>query len=171
MEKIGDLVQMDAVVKFRNGIKRYVITAIETQGKFGFAYGYSHLSSRTASDFVDKLLKVSPFSVKAIQTDNGSEFLKEADKTMAENGIVHFFTYPRSPKSNAFIERFNRTIQEEFIDYKKETLAYDLKTFNNQLMDYLLFYNTKRIHQSINNQVPMDFIIKKSNMYGTGTGS
>jgi len=31
--------------------------------------------------------------------------------------LVHYHTYPRTPKMNAHIERFNRTVQEEFIDY------------------------------------------------------
>lgn len=83
------------------------------------------------------------------------------------NGIIHFFTYPKSPKMNAYIERFNRTIQEDFINHNQELMAYNLNEFNNQLMDYLLFYNTKRIHHSLNNIVPMDYILKnlhKSNM-------
>ena len=169
VKNIGDLIQVDAIVKFQNGIKRYIITSIETQSKFAFAYAYKTLSSKTASDFIQKLIKVSPFTIKAIQTDNGSEFLKQADKTMEKRGIVHFFTYPKSPKSNAFIERFNRTIQEEFTNSHQQDLTYQLTLFNQYLMDYLLFYNTKRIHHSLNNIVPMKYIIKKSNMYGTDT--
>ncbi|NMB56356.1 transposase, partial [Candidatus Beckwithbacteria bacterium] len=33
-----------------------------------------------------------------------------------ETKIDHIFIYPRSPKINAYIERFNRTIQEEFLE-------------------------------------------------------
>jgi len=98
------------------------------------------------------------------------EFAKNADKTMADKGIVHFYTYPKSPKMNAYIERFNRTLQEEFIDHYEGLLFdNDLNAFNSALMDYLLFYNTKRIHIGIHNQTPMDYIIQKSNMCGTDT--
>lgn len=169
VKELGDLVQLDAIVKFQNGIRRYVVTAIETQSKFSFAYSYKHLSSKSAADFIDKLIEVSPFSIKAIQTDNGSEFLKYADKKMEEKGIVHFFTYPRCPKSNAFIERFNRTIQDEFINNHEQTLFADTNIFNDKLMDYLLFYNTQRVHSRISGTAPMDYIIKKSNMYVTDT--
>ena len=90
---------------------------------------------------------------------------------MDKRGIVHFFTYPKSPKSNAFVERFNRSIQEEFIDHRREDLAYNFLLFNQVLMDYLLFYNTKRIHCSLGNIVPMDYIIKKSHMSMTDTST
>lgn len=171
VKEIGDLVQLDAIVKFEQGLRRYVITAIETQSKFAFAYSYTNLSSKSAADFIDKLITVAPFEIRAIQTDNGSEFLKLADQKMQERGIVHFFTYPRCPKSNAFIERFNRTIQDEFTNNHEQTMFADTNAFNHQLMDYLLFYNTQRIHSRIAGKVPMDYIIEKSNMYATDTSS
>jgi len=39
-------------------------------------------------------------------------------------------------------------------------------------MEYLIFYNTKRVHKSLNNKIPLDFIIqnsKLSNMLWTYT--
>lgn len=169
VQNIGDLSQIDSIAKFKDGIKRYILTGIDITGRFTFAYGYSNLSSKKGADFINKYNEVTPFSVSAVQTDNGLEFANLCDKTMQEKGIVHFFTYPKSPKMNAYIERFNRTLQEEFIDHHEELLFSDLKAFNSALMDYLLFYNTKRIHISLNNQTPMDYIIKKSNMCTTHT--
>ena len=58
--------------------------------------------------------------------------------------IIHFHNYPRCPKMNAFIERFNRAIQEESIDWQRQLLANDLKKFNLEPMDWLLWYNNKR---------------------------
>ena len=169
----GDLFQIDTIVRFEHGIKRYLLTAIDVNSKFAFSYTYKNHSSRSASDFVDKLVKVTPYPIYAIQTDNGSEFLAEFDKTIAKRSIVHFFTYPRCPKQNGCVERFNRTLQEDLVDpnaiYLEET---NLDQFNNLLIDYLLFYNTKRIHQTLGNIVPMRAVInylKKSNMYRTGT--
>jgi len=169
----GDLLQIDTIVRFEHGIKRYLLTAIDVKSKFAFSYTYKNHSSRSASDFVDKLIKVTPYPINAIQTDNGSEFLADFDKTIARAGIVHFFTYPRCPKQNGCIERFNRTLQEDLVDpnavYLEET---NLDQFNNLLIDYLLFYNTKRVHQTLGNIVPMQAVInylKKSNMYRTGT--
>jgi len=86
---------------------------------------------------------------------------------MLRNGIVHFFTYPRSPKSNTFAKRFNRTTQDEFINSREQTLFEDTDQFNYELIDYLLFYNTRRIHSRISGKVPMDYVLEKSNMYAT----
>ena len=77
---------------------------------------------------------------------------------------------------NGKIERYNRTIQEEFADWHLDDLAYDLKRFNNDLMDWLLWYNTKRPHWSLNLLSPMQYLLKdlqlpltESNMLWTDT--
>jgi len=169
----GDLFQIDTLVRFERGIKRYILTACDVVSKFSFAFAYKSHSSKQTSDFVKKLLQVTPYPLKAIQTDNGSEFLGSFDQIMAKAGLVHFFTYPRCPKQNGVIERFNRTLQEEFIEDHRELLEEkETKVFNNKLIDYLLFYNTQRPHNSLGNQEPMKIVVeylKKSNMYRTNT--
>jgi len=60
---------------------------------------------------------------------------------------------------NAHIERFNRTIQEEFIDFKQYLLL-NPNEFNQELIDYLIFYNTLRVHHAFQNKLsPMQFIM------------
>lgn len=157
-ENTGDLLQLDTIVKFINGIKRYIVTAIDLNSDFGFAYGYASASSRTTKDFFQKLETVVPFSVKRIQTDNGSEFDRYFRDYAEEKQIIHFHNYPKCPKMNAYIERFNRTLQEEFLNYNKQTLAYDLNRFNHKLIDYLLWYNTKRPHWSLGLISPLRYI-------------
>ena len=176
---IGDLVQMDTIVRFEHGIKRYIFSAIDVKSRFAFAYTYKTGSSLSASDFVQKLDRVSPFQIKAVQTDNGSEFLGQADRTLKEKGIVHLFSYPRSPKQNCYVERFNRTLQDDVVEEYRELLEYDLEGFNDKLIDYLLFYDTERPHYSLKNKVPLRLISDKinevnssseeSNMYWTHT--
>ena len=72
---------MDTIVRFEHGIKRYIFSAIDVKSRFAFAYTYKTGSSLSASDFVQKLDRVSPFPIKAVQTDNGSEFLGQADRS------------------------------------------------------------------------------------------
>ena len=74
--------------------------------------------------------------------------------------IKHQFIYPRHPKINAYIERFNRTIQEEFI-LRNDEIYYDHKAFAKKLTDYLYWYNYKRPHASLRYMSPMDFIQTK----------
>ena len=45
-------------------------------------------------------------------------------------------------KMNARIERYNRTAQEEFVDWHLDELGYEMGSFNYQLMDWVLWYNT-----------------------------
>lgn len=55
------------------------------------------------------MIKVFPFKIKRVQTDNGSEFEGIFDKFLKEKGIVHFYNYPKDPQSNAHVEKFHRT--------------------------------------------------------------
>ncbi|MGB9794483.1 MULTISPECIES: integrase core domain-containing protein [Caldisericum] len=60
--------------------------------------------------------------------------------------------YPRCPRINGFIERANRTLQDEFIDSHLILLEENIDEFNRKLMDYLVWYNTERPHNSLNNK-------------------
>lgn len=167
----GELLQIDSIVRFDLGLKRYILTSIDLYSRFTFAFSYKNLSSAIALDFYQKLELLAPFNIKSVKTDNGLEFLGEFDKYLGVKGITHYFSYPRTPKSNAFIERFNRTIQEEFIDANVEYLK-DTKTFNQKLINYLLYYNTVRPHQTLGYLTPMAFMLErdlKSNMSWTST--
>ena len=159
-----NLVQVDTVVYFINGIRRYIVTAINPQTDFSFAYAYQTPSSENTRDFFKKLQSVAPFKITHAQTDNGSEFAKYFSQYMSDQNIVHFHNYPRCPKMNAYVERFNRTIQEEFANWHRLTLACDIDLFNRKLMDWLIWYNTERPHWSLGFLSPLQFIIKKLNV-------
>jgi len=61
---------------------------------------------------------------------------------------------------NAHCESFNGTIQEEFVDYNVNLLFSDTTKFNEKMKDYLLFYNTKRVHCAFKNKlVPLGVLI------------
>ncbi|MFH1822560.1 MAG: integrase core domain-containing protein, partial [Patescibacteria group bacterium] len=59
------------------------------------------------------------------------------------------------------IEKFNRTIQEEFIDWN-EVLLDDTNRFNQKLIDWLIWYNTKRFQWSLNLETPVDYLLNNS---------
>lgn len=170
----GGLVKADSIVRFTNGIKRYIVTAIDREKKFAFAYAYRNHSSDSARDFMRKFKKVAPLSLTHVQTDNGSEFEKHFHLYLNKSGIVHFNTYPRSPKMNSEIERFNRTLSDAFIKQNRHLLAYDIDAFNDKLMDWLLWYNTRRPHWSLGLISPLRYICnqltaKESQMCWTDT--
>ena len=172
----GALVKADTIIRFTNGIKRYILTGLDCDSKFGFAYAYTSHGSNTAADFMDMFTKVSPIPTTHIQTDNGSEFANHFEILLEKKGIVHFHTYPRSPKMNAEIERFNRTLLEAFINQNRMLLAYDIEAFNRKLIDWLLWYNIRRPHWTLGLVSPLKYIVStlteaESHMLWTDTGA
>lgn len=154
----GGLVKADTIVRFTNGIKRYVVTALDRETKFAFAYAYKSHSSKAAADFMTAFQHVAPLTVTHVQTDNGSEFAQRFELLLEKEGIVHFHSYPRCPQMQSEIERFNRTLSDAFIKTHRYVLAYNLEEFNRQLMDWLLWYNTRRPHWSLALKSPLRYI-------------
>ena len=157
----GHLVALDTVERFVNGCRRYVITFEDIHSRFGFAWATKSHASKAAEEFFSLCLKVFPYSVNFLYvlTDNGSEFKKHFSERLKELHLIHYHTYPRTPKMNAHIERFNRSIQEEFIDFKQYLLL-NPDEFNQELIDYLIFYNTLRVHCAFQNKLsPIQFIM------------
>ena len=185
-KKAGDLLQIDAIELFINGTRRYLITAIDVYAKFAFAYSYKSLSSVSARDFMEKLIRVAPFTIFHIQTDNGKEYHKYFEIYVKSQNIIHFWNYPKCPKMNAFIENFNGLIQRQFVNWHYQELKDNINNFNYDLMDYLLWYNTRKQHSAIgkipplryyvntlikNLNLPNTLLTKKSNMLWTGAFS
>ena len=167
----GDLIEVDTVVRFAWGIKRYIITAVDVHSRYSFALCYERALSANAKDFIKKLKEVFPYKIKAIQTDNGSEFHKYFRDYLKEQKIIQYWNYPGRPYRQGHIEKYNRTIQEEFID-RNEILLEDTERFNEKLVDWLLWYNTERYHWGLNLTSPVDYLIKNnfvSNMCWTNT--
>lgn len=126
------------------------------------------------SPFLKKFTSVAPFTIRHIQTDNGSEFLKYFTQSCQDNDLVHFFNYPHHPQANGHLERFNRTVQEQFADWHADSLD-DPEVFNRSLMDYLVWYNTEKPHRGIGKLPPLRYYLdnfapsQKSNMLWTLT--
>ena len=114
-------------------------------------------------DFYQRFKQVYPGIITLWQTDNGGENLGEFTEELSRDSIPHFFSYPNCPKINSYVERYNRTIQEEFIDNHLD-IIHDKPLFNQKLADYLIFYNTQRPHKSLGLKSPMDYLIENGEM-------
>lgn len=154
----GDLIEIDTVIRFDWNVRRYIITAVDIHSRYAFAFCYDRALSINAKDFFKKLEKVFPYKIRAIQTDNGSEFHKYFKEHLNEKRITHYWNYPGKPFKQGHIEKFNRTIQEEFIDWNSVLLE-NTNMFNERLGEWLNWYNTKRFHWGINLETPVDYLI------------
>jgi transposase InsO family protein len=159
----GSLVQIDSIAIFQDNLKRYLITAVDVVSRFGFAYGYSSLSSSAGADFLEKLIQVCPFPITHIQTDNGHEFDKHFITSQRSRQLIHFHNYPRHPQSNGHVERFNRTIRQQFLAYNDDELR-SMDPLNLHLMEYLLWYNTEKPHRGIGNIPPLKYYLQSSGL-------
>ena len=149
------VLEVDTVVRFIDGMKRYILTGIDTERRIAFAAAYTNHGSASAADFLNKCRVVLPDCPLALQTDNGSEFALHFASTAIKLNLTHYHTYPRSPKMNAHIERFNRTLNEEFLTYHRSVLRDDVAKFNDQLIDWLIWYNTERPHYGLGQVAPL----------------
>lgn len=168
----GHCGSLDTIERIIHGCRRYVITFTDTYSRFSFAWGTTSHSSKTAKEFFDIVRFLFPFPFQYILTDNGSEFMKDFDKELRRQHLIHWHTYPKTPKMNPHVERFNRSIQEEYVDYHEFKLL-EPEKFNIGLMKYLLWYNTERPHFALDLDTPVNFIQSKSpqkcKMYLTNT--
>jgi len=153
------VLEVDTVVRFIDGVKRYILTGVDTERRTAFAACYTNHGSRSAADFLKKAQAVLPDCPSAVQTDNGSEFALHFARALEESHLTHFHTYPRSPKMNAHVERFNRTLDEEFLCFNRTLLRDDVRTFNDTLADWLIWYNAERPHYALGQVSPLRFMM------------
>jgi transposase InsO family protein len=153
----------DTVARVTDGVKDYFYSAMDARSKFALTLRYKQLTSRNMKDFYQRFQGVCPYSVRSWQSDNGAENRGEVEEQLKREGIAPWFSYPNCPKINASIERYNRTIQEEFIDNHLELLE-DKPLFNQALADYLIFYNTQRPHKTLGLKSPVDYLIEQGRM-------
>ena len=156
-QRQGFLICCDAIVIYWNSLKRYIFTCIDHYSKISFARMYSTKSSKSAQDFLKRLLWLYQFKIENLQTDNGSEFQGYFEQTIQElpKKIQRYFSRPHTPKDNPVNETFNGTLQKEFIELGNFTP--DVKLFNKGFTEWLVEYNFNRPHQSLGYQTPIQF--------------
>ena len=145
---------MDVKYLYWCGKTFYQFTAIDKFTRIGFAKVYSTKSSRNGKRFFRELEEYLPFKIERVQTDNGSEFLGELDEYLKKRGIDHYFSYPKSPKTNAHVERFIQTTESEL--WMIEGTEPTTEEMNKKLFEYLKVYNFLRPHQSLNYKTPAE---------------
>ena len=153
----------DTVEKIVDGVRYYFMSAIDAKMKFALTLKYKRITSTNMKDFYFRFRKVYPAEIKVWQSDNGSENLGVFDEQLEKDSIPHLFIYPRCPKIDSYIERYNRTVQEEFIDYHLDIL-HDHKLFSEKLIEWNLYYDCDRRHHSLGLKSPMQYLVDNGGM-------
>jgi transposase InsO family protein len=159
----GELLSQDTFfVGTLKGVGRvYMHTVIDTYGSF--AFGFLHTTKQPEAAVAVVHNDVLPFyaehslEVKAILTDNGREYCgTEAhpyELYLELNDIEHRRTKVRSPQTNGFVERFNRTVLDEFFRIVFRQKLYEtVAALQKDLDKWLHEYNYERPHLGYRNQ-------------------
>ena len=154
----GFLLCLDTIVKYWQGQKRYILTAIDRHTKVAFARMYASHSSWSARDFLQRLHLLLDGKIENVPTDNGSEFHRYFETACQTLDLTHYWSRVKTPKDNAVNERFNRTLKDEFLAFGNMTA--DLAAFNRRLTEWLIEYNFRRPHQSLGYLPPIHFTFK-----------
>lgn len=154
----GFLLCLDTVVRYWQGQKRYILTAIDRHTKVAFARIYPRHNSAVSRDFLYRLHLLLDGKIENIQTDNGSEFHGYFEAACADLGLAHYWSRVKTPRDNAVSERFNRTLKDEFLS--QGNAITDVVEFNRRLTNWLVEYNFRRPHQALGYLPPINFSFK-----------
>ena len=154
--KTFGLWHIDAVIIFWYGKRRVIFTAIEDLTKIGYARVYTTNSSKNATDFLSRLRYLVEGRITIMHQDNGVEFKKSFEQACKALGIHMVYSRVRTPKDNAALERFNRTLQEEWLNLSQVGLD-NITKANYGLVDWLVEYNSIRPHQSLDYVTPIEY--------------
>lgn len=158
----GDLIQMNTKHIMLIGGKRFFqFTAIDVLTKQRVLMVYSTESSRCGATFLAHCLQSFPFSIKAIQTDNGAPFSGRFQKLCLNNGLPHYFIHPRTPKENTYVEISHQADKREF--YAQGNICSDLVRMRERVKRWEDVWNRIRPHQALNYLTPREYFDKWQN--------
>lgn len=133
----------------RDGKHLYQWTAIDECTRNRFVYAFEEHTPENSVKFLKMLIKVFPFKIQTIQTDNGTEFTYKYisdteicpfDEELNELKINHKLIPPRTPWHNGKVERSHRNDQRYFYDW--ETFR-NVDELNKKLAEHLEWSNSK----------------------------
>jgi transposase InsO family protein len=135
----------------------YQQTFIDTYSKVAFAKLYDRKTPITAAELLND--RVVPFfdargiPLNRILTDRGTEYCgnpehHEYELYLAVEDIDHTRTKTKSPQTNGIVERFHRTVLEEFyrVAFRKKIYP-SITALQSDLDEWIAGYNEVRPHQ------------------------
>jgi transposase InsO family protein len=169
----GELVEIDVkyVPETVANKQYYQFTAIDCASRWRFLEIYDDYSNGSSVRFLQKVVAVAPFRIRAIKTDNGGNFtnrytgyLKSADPLnpklhaldllCQEKNIIHYLIDPGKPAQNGKVERSHRSDQEIFYERNRFRSLKDLKK---KLKTWNEAYNNLE-HCGLNGKTPNEML-------------
>lgn len=169
----GELVEIDIkyVPKMVENRQYYQFTAIDCATRWRYLKIYNDCSNFCSTQFLEKVIKFAPFKVRAVKTDNGSNFtnrytgylkstdplnprLHEFDLICQRYNIIHYLIDPGKPAQNGKVERSHRSDQESFYD---RVFFATLNQLNTKIKIWNTEYNNLE-HCGLNGKTPNEML-------------
>ena len=167
----GKHTQMDVKYQLHlilNGQKSYVYNLIDHASNWSFKRAYSAINSKNTEDFMNRLIKIVPFKINRLQTDNGIEFTfkwasKHPDdpkehplfKLCHRESINHRLIPPGEKELQGLVERSHRQDDQELFS---RISPKDLEEFNVLLEEYYLERNQNRRFKKLSWLTPNEWL-------------
>jgi len=144
----------------------FVHTAVDDHSRLAYSEIHDDERGSTAVEFwhrAQAFFANHGITIKAVLTDNGSCYRSHVfNNTLAEHHIKHRYTRPYRPQTNGKVERFNRTLLDEWAyarpyDSEQERVA--------ELDNWLHLYNHHRTHTAIGGQPPITRVNNQPGQY------
>jgi transposase-like protein len=147
--------------------KLFLFVAIDRTSKFVYVELLEEYGKAEAAQFLRHLIKVIPYRIHTILTDNGIQFTNRKvdkyawmhifDRVCHEHKIEHRLTKVSHPWTNGQVERMNRTLKEATV----KRYFYDSHArLKQHLYDFVNAYNFAKRLKTLKGLTPYEFIIK-----------
>ncbi len=140
----------------------YVHSAIDAHSRLAYSEILANERGVTCAEFWDRahqFFDAHAITVEAVLTDNAKNYLGK-DFTAALDGIEHRRIRPRRPQTNGKVERFNRTLLDEWAYVR----IYRSNSQRTRALDrWLHLYNHHRGHTALGGDPP---ITRATNLAG-----
>ncbi len=121
----------------------------------GYKAGFSITGRDVAKTVLKAMTSRCIHNRLTIRTDNGPQFKSREFNDFCDKQNIHHERIPvRTPDRNPNIERFHRTLKDEFVNIN------DFSSYNSffrGLEDYIAFYNLMRPHETLKYMTPTEF--------------
>ena len=155
----GELVQTDTIHHLdpKTGRRLYYYTVIDLFTRMTYVILVSKLRQGLAARAVLEAQEYWGFTISMVQSDNGPEYGRYFEQQMKQANIQTRHSRLHRPNDNAYIERFNRTLQQERIGHSWNR-SVPLQSQQGKLTAYLEYYNTERVHLGIQLRTPISML-------------
>jgi transposase len=169
----GELIEIDVknVPGTIAGRKYYQYTAIDTASRWRYLKVYDEYTSYHSICFLKEVIKLFPYKIQAIKTDNGSIFtnyytsmtkrsnmtiktLHTLDLFCTSQNIIHYLIDPGKPAQNGTVERSHREDQEKF--YEQNTFK-NFSDLEKKIEKWNEYYNNLE-HCGLNGKTPNEML-------------